>query len=210
MVFRLAWLAALVGGAWGIGLSIILMMNLRLDAFPWLLFLLVLHTTAVVIALWHNISWLWRSAVWFGISGLLTYLIYLSRFSTGVFMIPGTALILLAGILVLAGRIAPAPPGMAQDDPPPATATTATEAEQPLSEVDTRLRELTPREYEVLILIAKGRSNQEIAGALVISPNTVRHHVHQLLGKLNCASRGEAAALARAANLVSSDKPDTD
>jgi DNA-binding NarL/FixJ family response regulator len=52
---------------------------------------------------------------------------------------------------------------------------------------------LTPREKEVLCLIASGLSNKEIADSLAIAPNTVKNHVHNLLEKLNVSSRHEAA-----------------
>ena len=55
---------------------------------------------------------------------------------------------------------------------------------------------LTPREVEVLRLIAIGRSNQEIATELVISFNTVTNHVKNILGKTGCSNRTEAAAYA--------------
>lgn len=55
---------------------------------------------------------------------------------------------------------------------------------------------LTPREVEVLRLIANGRSNREIANELVISFNTVTNHVKHILGKTGCANRTEAAAYA--------------
>ena len=55
---------------------------------------------------------------------------------------------------------------------------------------------LTPREVEVLRLIANGRSNREIASQLVISINTVTNHVKNILGKTGCANRTEAAAYA--------------
>ena len=55
---------------------------------------------------------------------------------------------------------------------------------------------LTPREIEVLRLIANGRSNREIATELVISFNTVTNHVKNILGKTGCANRTEAAAYA--------------
>ncbi|MCW2932734.1 MAG: LuxR family transcriptional regulator, partial [Actinomycetia bacterium] len=60
---------------------------------------------------------------------------------------------------------------------------------------------LTDREYEVLRLVAAGRSNREIAAALFISPKTASVHVSNILGKLGAASRTEAAARAHALRL---------
>ncbi len=55
---------------------------------------------------------------------------------------------------------------------------------------------LTPREREVMRLIAEGRSNQDIAEALFISQRTVSTHITHLLAKLGLANRTEAAAFA--------------
>jgi DNA-binding CsgD family transcriptional regulator len=64
---------------------------------------------------------------------------------------------------------------------------------------------LTSREYEVLRLVAAGRSNREIAAALFISPKTASVHVSNILGKLGATSRTEAAARAHALRLL--DEP---
>jgi DNA-binding NarL/FixJ family response regulator len=55
---------------------------------------------------------------------------------------------------------------------------------------------LTDREREILVLVARGRSNQQIADALVISERTARTHVSNILTKLGVASRTQAALLA--------------
>ncbi|MFD0902023.1 helix-turn-helix transcriptional regulator [Actinomadura sediminis] len=60
---------------------------------------------------------------------------------------------------------------------------------------------LTPREFEVLRLVAEGRSNRDIAEALFISAKTASVHVSNILGKLGVASRGEAAATAHRLSL---------
>lgn len=56
---------------------------------------------------------------------------------------------------------------------------------------------LSPREQEVLRLLAAGLTNREIAGALSISPETVKKHTAAILGKLGASNRTEAAAMAR-------------
>jgi DNA-binding NarL/FixJ family response regulator len=71
--------------------------------------------------------------------------------------------------------------------PPPAAAAAPTPAEQ---------LGLTPREAEVLALVAAGRSNRQIAQALFISPKTISVHVSSILAKLGVAGRVEAAAIA--------------
>jgi DNA-binding NarL/FixJ family response regulator len=62
--------------------------------------------------------------------------------------------------------------------------------------------DLTPREREVLILIAEGATNKEIALKLVVSENTARNHVSHILAKLGFSRRSEAAAYAVKKGLV--------
>lgn len=59
------------------------------------------------------------------------------------------------------------------------------------------LRSLSQRELDVLARIAAGDSNKMIAGALALSTYTVKNHVANILAKLGCASRGQAAVLWR-------------
>jgi DNA-binding NarL/FixJ family response regulator len=62
--------------------------------------------------------------------------------------------------------------------------------------------ELTPRELEVLQLLAEGLTQSQIARHLVISPRTVGTHIQNLLGKLDVHSRAQAVAHAHRAGLV--------
>ncbi|HSL32881.1 MAG TPA: response regulator transcription factor [Candidatus Limnocylindrales bacterium] len=61
--------------------------------------------------------------------------------------------------------------------------------------------ELTEREREILELIARGMSNQEIVNRLVVSPKTVRNHVSNIFSKLQVRDRAEAIVRAREAGL---------
>lgn len=61
---------------------------------------------------------------------------------------------------------------------------------------------LTPREREVLLLIARGCDNREIAERLDLSEHTVKGHVSNLLGKLGLADRTKAAVYAWSAGLI--------
>jgi predicted ATPase/DNA-binding CsgD family transcriptional regulator len=81
-------------------------------------------------------------------------------------------------------------PGGVASAPPPAAVTAAGELG------------LTPREIEVLRLLAEGRSTGEIAEMLFISPRTVSTHVASILGKLNVPTRSAAVALALRTHLV--------
>ena len=64
------------------------------------------------------------------------------------------------------------------------------------------VEQLTSRELEVLAMLAGGRSNQAIAGQLVVTLDTVKKHVSHVLGKLGAANRTEAVARARELSLI--------
>jgi DNA-binding NarL/FixJ family response regulator len=64
---------------------------------------------------------------------------------------------------------------------------------------------LTPRELEIIALVAEGRSNAEIGRQLFISAKTVSVHVSNVLGKLGVSGRTEAASIARRRGLLPED-----
>jgi len=66
-------------------------------------------------------------------------------------------------------------------------------------------KDLTPREIDVLRLIADGMNNTELSQALFISEKTAKTHVHNILSKLNLADRTQAAIYAFKHGLVSEE-----
>jgi len=72
-------------------------------------------------------------------------------------------------------------------------------ASSPLADL---IEPLTPRESEVLQMLASGLTNKEIANRLAISEHTVKFHVASILGKLGAASRTEAVTLGIRRGLV--------
>ncbi|RUR03161.1 response regulator [Labedella endophytica] len=64
------------------------------------------------------------------------------------------------------------------------------------------LRDLTDREREVLLLVARGLSNQEIADGLVISPHTAKTHVNRIMTKVAAHDRAQLVILAYETGLL--------
>jgi DNA-binding NarL/FixJ family response regulator len=71
-------------------------------------------------------------------------------------------------------------------------------ASQPIEPAD----RLTPREIELLCLVADGMSNRAIAQTLSVSPNTVKYHMKNILQKLNVQNRTEAVSYAIGVGLL--------
>jgi two-component system nitrate/nitrite response regulator NarL len=72
-----------------------------------------------------------------------------------------------------------------------------------IGHIDSGIERLTVREREVIIMLARGASNKEIARSLDLVESTVKIHVQGILRKLNLSSRVQAAVLAVERGLVS-------
>lgn len=75
-----------------------------------------------------------------------------------------------------------------------------------VNHAEPELAVLTEQERRVLALVAEGKTNKQIAAALLISDKTVKHHVSNILAKLHLGRRGEAAAFAARAGKKSDER----
>lgn len=71
----------------------------------------------------------------------------------------------------------------------------------------TEIENLTAREREVLLLVARGRSNQDIADELVISPHTAKTHVNRIMAKLYAHDRAQLVIVAYESGLLAPGEP---
>jgi DNA-binding NarL/FixJ family response regulator len=78
-------------------------------------------------------------------------------------------------------------------------------ASEPRRDAPTPVEPLTPREREVLRLVARGYTNQEIATELTLSLSTVKTHLEHIIAKLDVSDRTQAAVRAAELGLLSTD-----
>lgn len=113
--------------------------------------------------------------------------------AAGVLERPGTPALLLSAIRVVAGG----------DTVLPAVTVRVAMAARDRDETAVEgLSALTPREREVLLLLASGLGNLAIGRALFVSESAVKTHVSNILGKLRCENRVQAALLTYQAGLI--------
>jgi DNA-binding NarL/FixJ family response regulator len=78
----------------------------------------------------------------------------------------------------------------------------ASNASEPPAEARQQLQRLTDRERQVLLLVAQGRSNAEIADLLVIAESTAKTHVKRVLAKIDAHDRAQAVVFAYRSGLI--------
>lgn len=145
----------------------------------------------------------WRDILLYGVAGGL--LIVVLKVIEYRFLVSGHAVEIYGGLIaaLFAGlgiwfglSLRKAPARMSSDAPPPAPL--------PFLPDPARLREtgITPRELEILGLIAAGLSNREIAERLFVSENTVKTHSSRLFDKLGARRRTQAVQFAKTSRLI--------
>jgi DNA-binding CsgD family transcriptional regulator len=112
--------------------------------------------------------------------------------------------ILAAYDRIVIGGVLPqgAPAGPNGSSPPTAPAVIISAVATPVTSATVPAVRLSPREQEVLELVAEGYSNSMIATRLHLSENTVKTYVENLLSRLNARNRAEAVAAASRQNLI--------
>jgi DNA-binding CsgD family transcriptional regulator len=192
---------AFLGGSLGLSVAATLLINAFIhqdwNASPFLILLVVVNILVIIFVI-KPLKQLYSVVIWACAGSFQAYFVFLGRFSIGVILLPQVLLLFLAVILgLIRMNTIRAKTQPMQDD-----AHFVQPIEHTAPDEMAMLSTLTNRERQVLFYLSQGKSNQEIARILVISQNTVRRHVHVILKKLNCSSRGKASVLARKAGLT--------
>lgn len=162
----------------------------NLGAIPFLLVPTITNLLILIFEFWF-FRYRYLPLIYAGIGLLQIFFIYLSRFSIGLFLIPPTLFLVIAALLnFVAHKTHMQGKQLNQVGDDDSSAYQQTTSQQLTST-------LTSREIQVLRSLMQGLSNQEIAQSLFISQNTVRRHVHEILKKLKCSSRTQAAIIGR-------------
>jgi DNA-binding CsgD family transcriptional regulator len=165
------------------------------------LLIVFLNSAMIILTLWVKEPLL-AGSIW-ALTGMIqTVYIFFSLYELKIFLFPNVFLLFAAAFIIFLENLQQEKVIEANDSYPYIATRQASTVR---SEDGSVLGELTQRERQILVLIARGHSNQEIAQELVISQNTVRHHVHSILTKLGCSSRSKAAALAIRAGILKGD-----
>jgi len=118
---------------------------------------------------------------------------YIPKSSTPEVMMSALQLVLSGGIYL--------PPNLLQEMPPAGVGS----AENGSGETDDQLARLTPRQRDVLRLLARGQSNKQIADVLGLAPGTVKIHISRILRAFKVQNRTQAVIAA--AEALGEDKP---
>lgn len=189
-MYRISWFFVSIGCLLGIGTLLQTAMMTSFDGWLFMILAIMLSSLGMLPIVWRKLMPA-RNFLWLAVGSALMYLGYLSGFSIGFYLFLSSGFILLGSIVSLLHDYRVSLIRSKEDNP------ATSHAMSPLEDSRQRKFDLTMREAEIIKFIAMGKTNKEIAEDLVISVNTVRHHVHQILKKLGCSSRAEVALLAK-------------
>jgi RNA polymerase sigma factor (sigma-70 family) len=185
---------AFLGGFLGLAVSVTVLTSVIIDrnwgAIPFILFPTIINL-AILVFEFRYFGYRHLPFIYAGIGLLQIFFIYLSRFSIGLFLAPSTLFILIAALLNFVDH----KKHLRENHLNETSDAVPFAQQQAWSQQLTAA--LTSRETQVLRLLMQGLTNQEIAEQLFISQNTVRRHVHDILRKLKCSSRTQAAMIGR-------------
>lgn len=137
--------------------------------------------------------WIALGGLLLPVAGLLDYFVIYDKFYEGNVRLSLNTPLFIAGFLIYGGGLLILLTRQVQPPPPPLQS----DRDQQTAQLEclTQQYQITARETEVIKLVLQGKSNQEIAKALVISPATVKNHLHHIFGKMGIANRYELISL---------------
>jgi DNA-binding CsgD family transcriptional regulator len=148
--------------------------------------------------IFYGVGLAFAAVTFFAVFGAITGGPFIQLMAPILLVLGGFGLYAMRGVIALARGASPAREAVEPGDPPRQHAALAGPAEA----VEPLVEPISPREMEVLRLIAQGLTNAEIAARLVLAQSTVKTHINSLYGKLGVQGRVQALKRARELRLL--------